>query len=169
VTIVVISNDHLNNINDIANRVAAFMFGKKIPAFRPPSNPALPALVGTYRRTFRAADWKAVHDPSLTIFVGGTITITIHRNSIHFALLNDHPDSSTDEYFKASQDGHLTLMGYLPLNQNNVCSGNLHDPAPNGVYHWSRRNGFLLITRIKDGGICADRAGFISGRWTKVK
>ncbi len=102
-------------------------------------------------------------------FVGGTITITIHRNSIHFALLNDHPDSSTDEYYQTSRDGHPTLMGYLPLNQNNFCAGNLHDPAPNGYYRWARQSRFLIITRIKDGGICPDRAGIFTGRWTRVK
>jgi hypothetical protein len=169
VTVIVISNDHLNNINDIATRMAAVTFEKTIPTLRAPSNPALPALLGTYRRTFRAVDWKAVHDPSISIFVGGTITITIHRNSIHFALLNNQPDSSSDEYYQASQHGHLTLMGYLPYNQNNLCSANLHEASPNGYYHWARQNGFLIITHVKDDGGCPDRAGILTGRWTKVK
>jgi serine/threonine protein kinase/transcriptional regulator with XRE-family HTH domain len=169
VTVIVISNDHLDNINTIAVRVAAFTFAKSTPTFRAPSNPALPALLGTYRRTFRAADWKAVHDPSIKMFVGGTITIAILRNSIHFALLNNQPDSSSDEYYQASQNGHLTLMGYLPFNQNNLCSANLHEASPNGYYHWARQNGFLVITHVKDDGGCPDRAGILTGRWTKVK
>jgi hypothetical protein len=144
--------------------IAAPVFGRRAtpPSTIVPSSP--PALMGTYVRTFQDADLRVVHRPHLDGWVGAILTITINNGWIHFAL----PTGGTiDEFATATQDGRLTLFGYLPTDQPGFCSDDSRQMPPTGYYRWSLKKHILVITRIKDDQ-CLDRPGIMPGRWTKI-
>jgi CubicO group peptidase (beta-lactamase class C family) len=167
VTVVILSNEAQDDVEAIALHTAAVVFGRPLPP-RPgplPTGPA--ALVGTYRRTFREADRQAARDPGLKDWVGGSITISIAKGAIHFALLDNLPAHSVDESYTATPDGRLTLVGYAPANHNTFCTDNPHQDPPPGVYRWARQGTVLRITRVSFDP-CLDRGATLPGRWTKI-
>jgi CubicO group peptidase (beta-lactamase class C family) len=167
-TIVVLSNDDQNNVADIALYLAAFAFGQHLAAPTPvPVAPLSPALLGTYRRTFQDGDRVAARDPGLKDWVGGTITIILTKDSIHFALLDNKPEDSVDEYYTATPAGGLTMGGYLPANHNSFCTAGPHlDPAT-ATFHWDHQGNHLIISRIAFDP-CLDRGATLPGTWTKI-
>jgi CubicO group peptidase (beta-lactamase class C family) len=166
VTIVVISNDEQNDAPHITQHVAAIVFGQSLVAPAPvPAGPA--PLLGRYRRTFQDADRVAAHDPGLQDWVGGTITITVSKDSIHFAIMDNKPEDSVDEFYTATPDGSLTLGGYLPTNHNSFCATDPHLDPPTATFHWTHKGNHLIITRIAFDP-CLDRGATVPGTWTKL-
>ena len=93
--------------------------------------------------------------------------MTIHKSSIHFALMDDLPQDSVDEYYTATRDGYLTLQGYLPTNHNSFCSNNPNLDPPSAHFRWVHRGKLLTISRTGFDP-CLDRGAAVPGRWTKI-
>jgi hypothetical protein len=167
VTIVILSNNSQDNVEDIAIHIAALVFGQRL-APPPALVTSVPAtLLGTYRRTFEDVDRRAARDPGLTGWVGGHLTLTIHKGWIDFGLPGG-TCCDVAEYFIATPDGRLTMEGYLPGNQTSWCSYNPHLDPPTCDYRWKRQGDALTITTIKDAQ-CIDRPGVLPGHWTKIR
>jgi hypothetical protein len=122
---------------------------------------APPALLGTYHRVFQDADRRAAHDPGLSDWVGSTFTITIKTGWIDVTRLD------LLEYYTASGDGQLTVLGYLPTNGGSFCSLVPTEAPPPGSYRWERRGKRLIITRAAFDP-CLDRGALLPGTWTKI-
>ncbi len=168
ITIVVLSNDDQNDVGDIALHLSALVFGQQPAAATPIAAASFPpALLGTYSRIFQNADRVAAGDSSLTDWVGGTITITISKDSVHFALLDNKPEDSVDEYYAATPTGGLTMGGYTPVNRNSFCSENPHRDPPPGTYRWANQGKVLTITRTAVDP-CLDRGAIMPGQWMRV-
>jgi CubicO group peptidase (beta-lactamase class C family)/transcriptional regulator with XRE-family HTH domain len=165
VTVVVISNDARNNGEDVAIHLAAQVFGQRVAPLPANRTPQPAALVGQYRRIFQAADAIAAHDPNQKAWAGGTIMMTIKKESIHFVVADG---GTVDEYYTATADGGLSLLGYLPSNENSFCSDDPHLDPPAGSYHWTHWGNTLIITRLTFDP-CLDRGAIMPGRWTKIR
>jgi serine/threonine-protein kinase len=166
-TVVILSNNATDDVEDIAMHAAALVFGTRLAAQPAIQMQAPAALVGTYRRTFQDADRAAAHDPGLKDWVGGSLTINIGKDAIHFALITDLPENSSDEYYTATEDGLITLGNYTPENHNSACSDNPHQNPPATTYRWARQGNLLTISRIAFDP-CLDRGATMPGKWTKI-
>ncbi len=168
VTVIVLSNDIQNDVVGAALHAAALVFGQQM-ALPPPIQTAAPAaLVGSYRRTFQDADRRAAHDPGLADWVGLSFPMTIRTGWIDFFAPNVNGPPIVQEYYTATPDGRLTLLGFPPGNQSNFCSVIPSETPPTGYYRWARRGNSLIITRISFD-TCLDRGALMAGRWTKIR
>ena len=160
VTVVVLSNNALNNVWDIAVRVSALVFDK--PTLRSPRLTAPPiALLGTYQRVFHNEDRLAARDRGLENWVGVRQTVAFRGHVL------DYNRGSVDEFYNARTDGSLSLVGFTATNQSSFCSYNQTETPPTGHYHWSRSGNKLIIKKVSDS-LCPDRASLMPGIWTKI-
>lgn len=165
VTVIVLSNNRQNDAVGIALHAAALLFGQRLAPPPPIQTHAPAALVGTYRRTFQNADRLAAHDPGLHGWVGDLQYITFRAGWIDFGPPGTPP--GTQEYYTATRDGRLTLLGYPQGNGSSFCSLLPTETPPTGAYRWVRQGTYLVITRTAFDP-CLDRGALMPGRWTKV-
>jgi hypothetical protein len=167
-TVVVLSNDFSNDALGIAMNAAALASGReplRVPGHPPPPPPS---LLGTYRRTFGIADLRRTGEPkpSMANWVGGPLLIQIERRSIAFGG-EGNPIGPPGEYYTATPDGRMTLLGFTPTNGDSMCTDVPTETPPSGHYRWRRQGKTLTIT-LAAPDPCSDRRGMIPGQWRKI-
>jgi CubicO group peptidase (beta-lactamase class C family)/transcriptional regulator with XRE-family HTH domain/tRNA A-37 threonylcarbamoyl transferase component Bud32 len=161
-TVILLSNTSGTDVRDIAIHAAAIALGIPVPSSS--ARTYMPrALFGTYQRIFTASEARAGFDP-LGFQVGHTETLMIHPGYVRFVLVGN---AFTDEYYRATPDGRVVLMGYLPANENNMCEVQPNITPPTGYFRWSLKGRALTITTV-NGNHCGDRVAFFTGRWTRT-
>ncbi len=161
-TVIVLSNYSGTDVLGVAIHAAALASGVRMPV-APIDVPIPRDMLGTYRRTFTSAEQRSIGDPGLLQLVGHGMTLTIHPEFVHL----DTAGSQTDEYYRATRNGRVELLRYLPANFNNVCQVQPNITPPVGYFRWTLK-GKTLVISPQSGNHCTAQVVFYGGRWVKA-